>query len=136
MSLQKSPKQLDKQLSEPKVLDFDYAALDAQTRLFVQQRRSEIKTLMRRAASDIFALRQKLIQVIAVEIRKIYVFEYSAASALNSRLPVSLATVAKMGGVVEIRKIYVFGCSAASALNSRLPVSLATVAKVHLELGV
>jgi hypothetical protein len=42
---------------------FDYAALDAETRIVVQQRTSEIKTLMRRSAQDIIDIGQKLIEV-------------------------------------------------------------------------
>lgn len=42
---------------------FDYAALDAETRIVVQQRTTEIKALMKRAASDIIEIGQKLIDV-------------------------------------------------------------------------
>lgn len=42
---------------------FDYAALDSETRIVVQQRTSEIKGLMRRAAQDIIEIGQKLIEV-------------------------------------------------------------------------
>lgn len=42
---------------------FDYGALDSETRIVVQQRTSEIKGLMRRAASDIIDIGQKLIEV-------------------------------------------------------------------------
>ena len=42
---------------------FDYTALDAEARIVVQQRTSEIKTLMRRAAQDIIDIGQKLIEV-------------------------------------------------------------------------
>lgn len=42
---------------------FDYAALDSETRIVVQQRTSEIKALMKRAASDIIEIGQKLIEV-------------------------------------------------------------------------
>lgn len=42
---------------------FDYAALDAETRITVQQRTTEIKALMKRAASDIIEIGQKLIEV-------------------------------------------------------------------------
>jgi DUF3102 family protein len=41
----------------------DYAALDAETRIIVQQRTTEIKALMKRAASDIIEIGQKLIEV-------------------------------------------------------------------------
>jgi len=47
----------------PKTQDFDYIALDIETRLAVQQRTSEIKSLMRRTASDIIDIGQKLIEV-------------------------------------------------------------------------
>jgi hypothetical protein len=42
---------------------FDYATLDSETRIVVQQRTSEIKALMKRAASDIIEIGQKLIEV-------------------------------------------------------------------------
>lgn len=42
---------------------FDYAALDTETRIVVQQRTTEIKALMKRAASDIIEIGQKLIEV-------------------------------------------------------------------------
>lgn len=42
---------------------FDYAGLDTETRIVVQQRTSEIKTLMRRSAQDIIDIGQKLIEV-------------------------------------------------------------------------
>lgn len=42
---------------------FDYAALDAETRIVVQQRTGEIKSLMRRTAQDIIDIGQKLIEV-------------------------------------------------------------------------
>ena len=42
---------------------FDYAALDSETRIVVQQRTTEIKALMKRAASDIIDIGQKLIEV-------------------------------------------------------------------------
>lgn len=42
---------------------FDYDALDTETRIVVQQRTTEIKALMKRAASDIIEIGQKLIEV-------------------------------------------------------------------------
>ena len=42
---------------------FDYAGLDAETRIVVQQRTSEIKTIARRAAADIIEIGGKLIEV-------------------------------------------------------------------------
>ena len=42
---------------------FDYAALDTETRIVVQQRTGEIKALMKRAAQDIIDIGQKLIEV-------------------------------------------------------------------------
>lgn len=63
MSFQQPPSRLDKQPSEPKILDFDYTVLDTETRIVVQQRTKEIKSLMRRAAKDIFDIGQKLVEV-------------------------------------------------------------------------
>ncbi len=42
---------------------FDYGSLDSETRIVVQQRTSEIKSLMRRAAQDIIDIGHKLIEV-------------------------------------------------------------------------
>lgn len=42
---------------------FDYTALDTETRIVVQQRTSEIKSLMRRTAQDIIDIGQKLFEV-------------------------------------------------------------------------
>jgi hypothetical protein len=42
---------------------FDYTALDTEARIVVQQRTSEIKTLMRRAAQDIVEIGERLIEV-------------------------------------------------------------------------
>lgn len=42
---------------------FDYGALDAETRVAVQERTAEIKALMKRAASDIIEIGQGLIEV-------------------------------------------------------------------------
>lgn len=47
----------------PQQTMFDYAALDNETRIIVQQRTTEIKSLMRRAAQDIIDIGQKLIEV-------------------------------------------------------------------------
>jgi hypothetical protein len=44
-------------------MDDLYASLDVETRIVVQQRTSEIKTLMRRTAQDIVEIGQKLIEV-------------------------------------------------------------------------
>ncbi len=63
MSLRKLLSQLPEQLSEPEAQDFDYASLNPETRIVVQQRTSEIKTLIQRAAQDIFDIGQKLVEV-------------------------------------------------------------------------
>src|SRR6185503_9709278 len=42
---------------------FDYQALDAETRIVVQQRTGEIKALMKRTAQDIIEIGEKLIEV-------------------------------------------------------------------------
>lgn len=44
-------------------MNFDYDTLDTETRIVVQQRTSEIKTLMRRSAQDIIDIGKKLIEV-------------------------------------------------------------------------
>ncbi len=51
------------QLLPLKTQNFDYNALDAETRVVVQQRTSEIKVLIRRQAQDTFDIGQKLLEV-------------------------------------------------------------------------
>lgn len=45
------------------LMDDLYTSLNVETRIVVQQRTSEIKTLMRRTAQDIVYIGQKLIEV-------------------------------------------------------------------------
>jgi hypothetical protein len=52
-----------KKRAEWRLQSFNYAALDAETRIVVQQRTSEIKTLMRRTAQDIIEIGLKLAEV-------------------------------------------------------------------------
>ncbi|MBW4637872.1 MAG: DUF3102 domain-containing protein [Gloeocapsa sp. UFS-A4-WI-NPMV-4B04] len=54
---------LPEQLPNPVAQDFDYATLDAEIRIVVKQRTSEIKSLMRRTAQDIIDIGQKLAEV-------------------------------------------------------------------------
>jgi len=54
---------LPEQRSTHETQDFDYVILDTETRVAVQQRTSEIKSLMRRTASDIIDIGQKLLEV-------------------------------------------------------------------------
>ncbi|MBW4640534.1 MAG: DUF3102 domain-containing protein [Gloeocapsa sp. UFS-A4-WI-NPMV-4B04] len=63
MTLRQLSSRLQEQPLEPKTLDFDYASLEPATRIVVQQRTSEIKTLIQRTAQDIFDIGQKLIEV-------------------------------------------------------------------------
>ncbi len=63
MTLRQLPSRLQEQPLEPKTLDFDYASLEPATRIVVQQRTSEIKTLIQRTAQDIFDIGQKLVEV-------------------------------------------------------------------------
>jgi hypothetical protein len=49
--------------AEPLKRPFDYNALDPETRIVVQQRTSEIKSLMKRNAQDIVEIGQKLIEI-------------------------------------------------------------------------
>jgi hypothetical protein len=51
------------QTSTPEEQGFDYATLDAQTRIVVEQRTGEIKSLIRRTATDIIDIGQKLSEV-------------------------------------------------------------------------
>jgi len=57
--LSRSPEQL----LTPASQGFDYATLEAETRIVIQQRTSEIKSLMRRTAQDIINIGQKLVEV-------------------------------------------------------------------------
>jgi hypothetical protein len=50
-------------MQETQLSIFDYQALDVETRIVVQQRTDEIKTLMRRTAQDIIDIGNKLIEV-------------------------------------------------------------------------
>lgn len=56
------PYQFSGQSSNP-ITDFDYAALESESRIIVQQHTYEIKSLMRRTASDIIYIGQKLKEV-------------------------------------------------------------------------
>jgi hypothetical protein len=49
--------------STQQVPNFEYGVLKAETRIFIQQRTNEIKTLMRRNCQDIIDIGQKLIEV-------------------------------------------------------------------------
>jgi hypothetical protein len=51
------------QPSTPESQSFDYAVLNTETRIVVQQRTSEIKTLMRQTAKDTISIGQKLTEV-------------------------------------------------------------------------
>lgn len=55
------PPELLDQLPSGLSLNFEYGILEAQTRLAVQQRTNEIKSLMRRNSQDIIDIGQKLI---------------------------------------------------------------------------
>lgn len=63
MTSNRSPSKLPKQPSILEAQGFDYAALDTETRIVVQQHASEIKSLMRRTATDIINIGQLLIEV-------------------------------------------------------------------------
>jgi hypothetical protein len=54
---------LFEQLSTPASQGFDYTTLEAETRIVIQQRTSEIKSLMRRTGQDIINIGQKLVEV-------------------------------------------------------------------------
>ncbi len=63
MSLQKPPSGLKEKPLSHESHNFDYAALDSQTRIVVQQRTSEIKERLRDAAQAIWEIGQKLVDV-------------------------------------------------------------------------
>ncbi|MBW4638574.1 MAG: DUF3102 domain-containing protein [Gloeocapsa sp. UFS-A4-WI-NPMV-4B04] len=63
MNSQQSPSRLSKQPSTLLGEGFDYAALDPETRIVVQQRTSEIRSLLRRTASGTIDIGEKLIEV-------------------------------------------------------------------------
>lgn len=64
MTLQQSPSsRLPKQPLNPLTQNFDYTALDTETRIVVQQRTTEIKSLIRHTAQGIFEIGEKLIEV-------------------------------------------------------------------------
>lgn len=57
------PSRFPQQPANFKAQEFDYAALNSETQIVVQQRTSEIRSLLRRTAQDIFDVGQKLIEV-------------------------------------------------------------------------
>jgi len=57
------PSRFPQQPAKNKAQEFDYAALNSETQIVVQQRTSEIRSLLRRTAQDIFDIGQKLIEV-------------------------------------------------------------------------
>lgn len=57
------PSKFPQQPANVKAQEFDYAALNSETQIVVQQRTSEIRSLLRRTAQDIFDVGQKLIEV-------------------------------------------------------------------------
>ncbi len=57
------PSRFPQQPTNFKAQEFDYAALNSETQIVVQQRTSEIRSLLRRTAQDIFDIGQKLIEV-------------------------------------------------------------------------
>ncbi len=63
MTSQKSPERPSKQPSNHLTQNFDYTALDTETRIVVQQRTTEIKSLIRHTAQGIFEIGEKLIEV-------------------------------------------------------------------------
>lgn len=63
MILNESLVRITEQLSTPEAQSFDYDALDSETRIIVQQRTSEIKSLIRHTAQGIIDIGQKLIEV-------------------------------------------------------------------------
>ena len=57
------PSKFPPQPAKNKAQEFDYSALNSETQIVVQQRTSEIRSLLRRTAQDIFDVGQKLIEV-------------------------------------------------------------------------
>ncbi len=63
MNLNETLSRSTEQLSTPEAQGFDYGSLNSETRIVVQKRTSEIKSLMRRTAQDILDIGQKLTEV-------------------------------------------------------------------------
>ena len=57
------PSKFPPQPAKNKAQEFDYSTLNSETQIVVQQRTSEIRSLLRRTAQDIFDVGQKLIEV-------------------------------------------------------------------------
>ena len=57
------PSKFPQQPAKNKAQEFDYSTLNSETQIVVQQHTSEIKSLLRRTAQDIFDVGQKLIEV-------------------------------------------------------------------------
>lgn len=85
---------LDKLSSEP-TQNFEYSILEAQTRIVIQERTDEIKTLMRRTSQDIIDIGQKLIEV------KEYLGHGSFIKWLKSEFNWSVSTATKFMQVAE-----------------------------------
>ncbi|KAB8315207.1 DUF3102 domain-containing protein [Tolypothrix campylonemoides VB511288] len=82
-------------LSEQQTLNFEYPILDAETRMIVQKRTNEIKTLMRRTSQDIIEIGQKLIEV------KQHLKHGSFTNWLKSEFNWSISTATKFMQVAE-----------------------------------
>lgn len=91
---------------------FDYAALDAETRIVVQQRTTEIKALMKRAASDIIEIGQKLIEVKARLGHGQFTGWFEAELGLERTMATKFIQVAERFGAVDMLKISTFAPSA------------------------
>ena len=91
---------------------FDYAALDTETRIVVQQRTTEIKALMKRAASDIIEIGQKLIEVKARLGHGQFTGWFEAELGLERTMATKFIQVAERFGAVDMLKISTFAPSA------------------------
>lgn len=91
---------------------FDYGALDSETRIVVQQRTTEIKALMKRAASDIIEIGQKLIEVKARLEHGQFIGWFEAELGLERTMATKFMQVAERFGSVDMLKISTFAPSA------------------------
>lgn len=91
---------------------FDYAELDTETRIVVQQRASEIKALMKRTASDIVEIGQKLIEVKGRLDHGQFIGWFTSELGLERTMAARFIQVAERFGSSDMLQIATFAPSA------------------------
>ncbi len=91
---------------------FDYTELDTETRIVVQQRASEIKALMKRTASDIVEIGQKLIEVKGRLDHGQFIGWFTSELGLERTMAARFIQVAERFGSSDMLQIATFAPSA------------------------